>query len=287
MADRFAKLSPRVPRHHSNIEPEAYQDIEAGDSSLLIEKLIKDFEAEAEYQALRPDEISNARTVLEEGKATLKDIAQDADANPVFPRKSQPVAGEHSSNAEAEIQGGVSDRISNDELQAILDDLGMENEDFGGSELDINKSSPDSNKGNGSPAKQNTDDLESRLHDLRIDHDGPKEDSLHFPATPKETSLTYNSLDFHFPSAPSNDVTAVPQQKTLTLQPQTNGDDADADDWCIICCADADVQCTGCEGDLYCQRCWSEGHQGPDAGYEERVHRYKALEKGKKRMIAA
>jgi hypothetical protein len=49
--------------------------------------------------------------------------------------------------------------------------------------------------------------------------------------------------------------------------------DEEIDSWCIICNDDATLKCTGCEGDLYCQNCWMEGHRGESAGYEERRHK--------------
>ncbi|KAL9085103.1 MAG: hypothetical protein Q9165_007747 [Trypethelium subeluteriae] len=52
--------------------------------------------------------------------------------------------------------------------------------------------------------------------------------------------------------------------------------EAEMDSWCIICCDDATVKCLSCDGDLYCTKCWKEGHRGGSAGFEERMH--KAIE---------
>lgn len=76
------------------------------------------------------------------------------------------------------------------------------------------------------------------------------------------------------PSAPSFAPSKKPPVKASKFT------DEEIDSWCIICYANATVRCLGCDGDLYCQGCWNEGHRGESAGYEERTHRAVQFVKG-------
>ena len=55
--------------------------------------------------------------------------------------------------------------------------------------------------------------------------------------------------------------------------------DDEIEAWCIICQDDATVKCIGCDGDLYCAKCWKEGHMGPDVGWEEKRHKWTKFKK--------
>ncbi|KAF1912550.1 hypothetical protein BDU57DRAFT_369597 [Ampelomyces quisqualis] len=62
--------------------------------------------------------------------------------------------------------------------------------------------------------------------------------------------------------------------------------DDEIDTWCVICQDDATLKCLGCDGDLYCQLCWTEGHRGESAGFEEKTHKVVLYAKRKKQTAS-
>lgn len=84
--------------------------------------------------------------------------------------------------------------------------------------------------------------------------------------------------DFGLPSAP----TFQPEDRPvagIARRPRPGGfTDDDQKTWCIVCLEDATVRCMGCDGDVYCARCWREMHVGPQAGYDERGHRWEKFD---------
>lgn len=99
-------------------------------------------------------------------------------------------------------------------------------------------------------------------------------------------SPTPNTNSLGLPSAPSFSPTKKPPKVTSNLAKYT---DEEIDSWCIICNDDATLKCLGCDGDLYCQNCWMEGHRGEDAGWEEQKHRaviYNKRDKERKGRVA-
>ncbi|KAF2836343.1 hypothetical protein M501DRAFT_997104 [Patellaria atrata CBS 101060] len=98
--------------------------------------------------------------------------------------------------------------------------------------------------------------------------------SLPTPSTTDSTDetdiLSARISALTLPSAP----TSAPSPKIRNSSSKTIPfTDEEIDSWCIICTDDATLKCLGCDGDLYCHRCWNEGHRGQDAGFEERRHR--------------
>jgi hypothetical protein len=110
-----------------------------------------------------------------------------------------------------------------------------------------------------------TNDITSRLAALSTSNS-----PLNLPSAP--TTIT-DSMGL--PSAPTFRPSTKP---TVELKRKTYSDQ-EIDSWCSICQDDATVKCLGCEGDLYCARCWKEGHMGPDVGYEEKMHKWTKFRK--------
>jgi len=116
----------------------------------------------------------------------------------------------------------------------------------------------------------NDDEIEDEHASIDIDSEftlPSAPTTLHAPAQ----GSTDTASIFEFPSAPIS----VPITKVVTpsSKPKPAFADEEIETWCIICSDDATVRCLGCDSDLYCSNCWNEGHRGPDAGYEEKMHK--------------
>jgi hypothetical protein len=152
-----------------------------------------------------------------------------------------------------------------------------------------------------SPPPENDDAHEKTQH-----KDGDNNDDLDLPSAPKVLPK-YDSEDTQaiedafaarlaalsapspsqtdslgLPSAPS----FLPQKKPPIQSNLKSRIDDEIDTWCIICQDDATLKCLGCDGDLYCQLCWTEGHRGESAGFEERGHKVVLYARKKKQAAA-
>jgi hypothetical protein len=101
-----------------------------------------------------------------------------------------------------------------------------------------------------------------------------------------ELESRFSNLELSLPSTPTTaPASAKAKQKAADALAKSKAkpkapafSDEEIDSWCCICNEDGEVRCLGCEGDIYCQQCWREGHgSGPD---QERGHRAVQFVKG-------
>lgn len=102
----------------------------------------------------------------------------------------------------------------------------------------------------------------------------------HLPSAPTSLPTSppaqHPSTSFELPSTPTSAPTKKAVAPTSALSSSRSKQafaDEEIETWCIICSDDATVRCLGCDGDLYCGGCWNQGHRGPDAGFEEKMHK--------------
>jgi len=116
-----------------------------------------------------------------------------------------------------------------------------------------------------------------------------KHPSPHSPPSYEDSELQsrFSTLSLSLPSTPTTAPTSAAKAKQKAADALAKSKakpkapaftDEDIDSWCCICNEDGEVRCLGCEGDIYCQECWREGHgSGPD---QERGHRAVQFVKG-------
>ena len=87
------------------------------------------------------------------------------------------------------------------------------------------------------------------------------------PAVPPHVPAP-SSVAALFPSAPTHQARQpAPRPAPRPAAPPAAAPPDEIERWCIVCNEDAHVWCVGCDGDPYCNRCWREGHAGPDASF--------------------
>ena len=281
LSARFAKLSPGQPSSDASYADDSVNynydhEDRGGRRSPTLEELIVVLNDEANDHILTTEDKKQIPLLLEESKSTL----QEYEANGLGHDGKLDI----SQGATPKGAPSPEEDVTDEELQAVLDDLGDMDEEtpdvvHDGGAADVDRSHVDTK------TLTDHDEITSRLSSLRSASTSQDDTEFIFPAAPSTPISTKDPSDIYFPSASTTDV-ATPLQ-SRTAKAASSSKDEDADEWCIICCANAEVQCLGCEGDLYCQRCWTEGHRGVDAGYEERGHRCKGFERRKRKVLVA
>ncbi|XP_012661816.1 abscission/NoCut checkpoint regulator isoform X2 [Otolemur garnettii] len=81
-----------------------------------------------------------------------------------------------------------------------------------------------------------------------------------------EEAALDESSGFNIPVEPAPQPRAQPcraEPEAQAVNPRPEAEDEELP-WCCICNEDATLRCAGCDGDLYCARCFREGHDAFD-----------------------
>ena len=248
------KLNPEDPKHIAQLMREA-QDV------LTTEDNTTDISPEAESDDADRAQHENSKSPVETPKGEVEASDQNL---PSVPNDLAPDDPDNDRTVDADAEAY---------LQQVLDELALE-----GEEVDTSSETHAPKEGALTPRSPPETETET-------EH-APSEDqpSLALPDLPSTPSslpqppssspgddAVENSGGLDLPSAPTAAPTRKAKKPKSTLPPYT---DAEIESWCSICNDDAAVRCIGCDGDLYCAKCWREGHTGPAVGFEERGHRW-------------
>ncbi|MCJ1405836.1 hypothetical protein MMC11_009066 [Xylographa trunciseda] len=271
LIDRFRSFTA-VAQPQSQSSPESEQD---EDDGRTVEDLLAELGPDDQW-TLHPEEPDEMQKLLDEARQLLlkkeeQPLSKDSEDPSQSSRETKPVAksasaGAPASTSEADIEAAppqTEDEEAAIYLQQILDELELEEHDESTKE-----------------PYNNEDAISGQTPPRDLQTEGPQLVSLEMPSVPTSIPIISQlptqddtTPTFDLPSAP----TIAPQRKLATQSvnsklPQYS--DKDIETWCTICNDDATVRCLGCEGDLYCAKCWKEGHMGKEVGYDERSHRW-------------
>ncbi|GAB1728224.1 hypothetical protein NU195Hw_g3150t1 [Hortaea werneckii] len=245
----------------------------AGNPEQSLDDLIAEIGSDDQWQA-DPDDPKHIAALLREAKEAL-------------PPQHEPGSPQGRQQSEDEWQNTTADESPDDgnapsrKTEAQQDE--EEADDYVQrvlSELDVErKYGPEEGKeSDGSPAE----DRESASgHDLPSTPSNlPTSGAASKPPSYEDSELEarFSNLGLDLPSTPSAPPSARLKPKVTANLSGSKAKsnlpkytDEDIESWCCICNEDGEVRCLGCDGDIYCQTCWREGHgNGPG---QERGHR--------------
>jgi hypothetical protein len=266
---RFRSLTPNNTLAAPFDETQDTEHNEEDDRT--IEELLQDLGPEDQWSVQR-DEGERIRDLMAEAKSALpaEDTEQtegkelDIEVGVIKPEREDEDEDEEDDDKE-EHQDKKDDEEADDYVQRIL------------AEIEFDK------KYGGVDDEKDTDEVKK-------EEDG--DNGLSLPSAPTELpsspapnqdenvddALSARFASLSLPGVPSFN----PANKPVNIQKSVKSNlpkytDEDMESWCCICNEDATIKCIGCDGDLYCQECWRDGHgNGPG---QERGHRALAYAK--------
>lgn len=254
--------SSLIAQTQDEVRSESHEELrdwqqDGGDEQSL-EELLAELAPEEQW-ALDPEDPKHINSLLREAKDALPEKADEEAQEKTAEGYVlvEPEAQQDDDGGEKKTEDQQDDEEADEYVKQVLAQLDVENK-YG---LDAGQEETKD-----APTDKSTFDLPSTPSNL--------------PAPPSydDSELEARFAGLQLPSTP----TTVPSSKKLTTKTKSGTPkytDEDIDSWCCICNEDGEVKCLGCDGDIYCQNCWKDGH-GNKPG-QERGHR--AVQYGKGR----
>ncbi|KAG9948592.1 hypothetical protein KCU85_g4986, partial [Aureobasidium melanogenum] len=264
---RFRSLTPNsaIASPLADIEDTPHNE----EDDRTIEELLQDLGPEEQWSVDR-DEGERIRDLMAEAKSALPVEDTKEEENKDVDIEIGVVKPEHDDEDEEQKEVDEDKRDeeeADDYVQRVLAELALEKK-YGGPEGEEEEEQDDENKEDDEDTGLSLPSAPTELPSSSApDQDANIDDAL---------SARFASLSL--PGVPSFN----PAKKPVNIQKSVKSNlpkytDEDMESWCCICNEDATVKCMGCDGDLYCQECWREGHgNGPG---QERGHRALAYAK--------
>ncbi|RDW73210.1 hypothetical protein BP6252_07117 [Coleophoma cylindrospora] len=213
------------------------------------------------------------------GKGSGEYLTRDLDMSAFKEEEDDDDAGEEEKDEHERDSKATRDREAEEIIARMLDEVSLEKRDAepeseAAEPILPEKTSSEPNRPGDGGAPSSLD-LPSTPSTLLSPASKPSEDDAFAASIAARMAALSNPLNL--PAVPTFHPSSQPKPA-----PKKLFTDAEIDSWCVICQDDATLKCHGCEGDLYCARCWKEGHLGESAGREERGHAWVRLAKGGK-----
>ena len=246
----------------------ALQPVDSDEDDKTIEEFLAEIGPDNRW-TLNPNDAQDVKKLLDEAKGALSQDTSDDHEDKLYSEQDDilvPAPSDHTEalNTANTLSAPDENNVDDVEAEAVIAQLM--------NEVDLDKSQVQREDLDGTE-----DDTATDL-DSKDAQDSTNAENLELPSAPTSQPLRKAADEDTplFPSAPTSAPSANykgARTGSRKLQKKQSFTDAEIESWCIICCDDATMKCTGCGGDLYCGRCWREGHKGEEAGIEERSHR--------------
>ncbi|KAM3419813.1 hypothetical protein BST61_g3144 [Cercospora zeina] len=271
-----AETSERRVYDEAGAEKDPIRNWQGESNEQSVDDLLAELEADGQWK-LDPEEPKSVQSLLREAQESLSKTAKPTSNPQGGHQDSGKISSPAEDNNDNAVPGKSEDEQDEEDadeyIARVLAELDIEKK-YGDAEHDEKEKECSNHNAPGEGGDVlDLPSTPSQLKDAPVSsgHEPPSYEDSELEA--RFSKLGFDSLGL--PSTPTSKPTSKPKV-VASVKPKTKSNlptytDEDIDSWCCICNEDGEVRCLGCDGDLYCQACWSDGH-GTGPG-QERGHK--------------